>query len=289
MAPFWIAWLTHQSLFVISPNWERSECRLRNLCLPSESSELATNERQRCQNYVFEVLPTTCLNYNFLIACLPPSLPFLPTPPSSSIPPGNEDIIRQPSEDEIIKLAPPPKKVWGQYSRPWSLHLDLTTPGTRIKQPTICNQPCYTSATPPHTSTYAPSLSPPKVHHALTQDHAGCHHKATNQIVVTWPLLGKLQKKRPYNMKSGDGPTKYVAVRGETKSTPQFRSWVGQCRMNVSVILCVHVIVGCLSWSKDYIHPRGSRNHNPCLQSNGRKSNKRSGTFSEKADKHRCH
>lgn len=33
------------------------------------------------------------------------------------------DIIRQPSEDEIIKLAPPPKKAWGQSSVlliPWN-------------------------------------------------------------------------------------------------------------------------------------------------------------------------
>lgn len=35
-----------------------------------------------------------------------------------------KDIIRQPSEDEIIKLAPPPKKAWGSWFvtftlRPW--------------------------------------------------------------------------------------------------------------------------------------------------------------------------
>lgn len=33
-----------------------------------------------------------------------------------------KDIIRQPSEDEIIKLAPPPKKVWGLHL--WPLHFD---------------------------------------------------------------------------------------------------------------------------------------------------------------------
>lgn len=46
------------------------------------------------------------------------SLPSLP----------QKDIIRQPSEDEIIKLAPPPKKAWGGNRKHWSLHLGFFAP-----------------------------------------------------------------------------------------------------------------------------------------------------------------
>lgn len=47
------------------------------------------------------------------------------------------DIIRQPSEDEIIKLAPPPKKVWGWSLWPFLLCPWHSTLSNRLQLPSL--------------------------------------------------------------------------------------------------------------------------------------------------------
>lgn len=83
-----------------------------------------------------------------------------------------KDIIRQPSEDEIIKLAPPPKKAWGCNPQPWSLHLDFFTP---INWPTVSNQPLRYPTSPPTHLTHAYTHTHARVPPSVTQNHTGSH------------------------------------------------------------------------------------------------------------------
>lgn len=114
-----------------------------------------------------------------------------PTPPL-----WNKDIIRQPSEDEIIKLAPPPKKAWGLEVQPWSWHLDFFTPGTPVIQSTVFGQPFLLHPFT-HPATYPHPLS---LHYHMPEPRRPPPTQATNPIIVTQTLPKlwrdwKLQKK----------------------------------------------------------------------------------------------
>lgn len=118
-----------------------------------------------------------------------------------------KDIIRQPSEDEIIKLAPPPKKAWGGNRKHWSLHLGFFAPTNR--------------PTP-----LLPHLSRNDTH---TKKKKPTHpQRKTNQTAAMQPLpeLRGDEKNRQEGKKSEDGKNS-VGVWGESQRSEWVRSeWV---------------------------------------------------------------
>lgn len=164
---------------------QSSLCGDKWLVTPILKSSLLRNHFRQIWSYSF------CLFVSSSITFL--SLPSLP----------QKDIIRQPSEDEIIKLAPPPKKAWGGNPKHWSLHLGFFAP---------TNWP--TPAAPTSFAQWHKKTTHPR--------------RKTNQTAAMQPLpeLRGDEKTRQEGKKSEDGKNS-VGVWGESQRSEWVRSeWV---------------------------------------------------------------
>lgn len=138
-----------------------------------------------------------------------------------------KDIIRQPSEDEIIKLAPPPKKAWGCGRQHWYLHLDFFTP---INWLTVSKQPYRSPPTllPLHTKTQTRTHT--AVPLSVTHDHTSSHLLSNH-----WSDGAPSQaegKNKSEDGKMGEVENR-VGVWGEGES--QRAEWVGSDSVNCSI------------------------------------------------------